>query len=202
VRGTGIQNSYIMKKLLTILILLFTTTAYAQVYTVERVIDGGTLKLTNGERVCLIGIDTPETHESKKLHRNAERTGQDVETIKELGKQSTEFVKSLLPVGTEVQLEYDVEKKDKYGRLLAYVYLPIRLGKKYPTLEHRHRFLIGIGSDAVACLLINSIIISEGYASPMTIPPNVKHAELFEKLYQEARENKIGVTQNVVDSSF
>jgi len=36
----------------------------------------------------------------------------------------------------------------------------------------------------------------------MTIPPNVKHAELFEKLYQEARENKIGVTQNVVDSSF
>lgn len=41
--------------------------------------------------------------------------------------------------------------------------------------------------------MLNGEIIRSGYASPMTIPPNVKHADLFQKLYQEARENKRGL---------
>ena len=50
-----------MKNLLTILsILLLTTSAYAETYTVERVIDAGTLKLTNGETVRLIGVQIPK----------------------------------------------------------------------------------------------------------------------------------------------
>jgi len=56
-------------------------------YRVQRVIDGDTLLLTNGERVRLIGVDTPEVHESKKLHRDAQRTQTDIETIKALGKE-------------------------------------------------------------------------------------------------------------------
>ncbi len=55
--------------LLTILICLISLPVFAQNNElVIRVIDGDTLKLASGEKVRLIGIDTPEMHESKKLH--------------------------------------------------------------------------------------------------------------------------------------
>ena len=57
-----------MKKLLTTLaILLIATASYAQTYTVERVIDGNTLKLTNSEEVRLIGVDIPKVKANKGL---------------------------------------------------------------------------------------------------------------------------------------
>ncbi len=140
---------------------------YADIY-VRRVIDGDTLQLETGERVRLIGIDTPEMHESDKLYRDSHRTGEDIRTIQELGRRAYEFTKKLVE-GKRVSLEFDVEKHDKYGRLLAYVYL-----KKDGTF-------------------VNAQIIQEGYASLMTIPPNVKYADLFLKLYQEARKNKRGL---------
>jgi len=134
---------------------------------VARVVDGDTLKLENGERVRLIGIDTPETHESEKLYRDSRKTNQDVKTIKAMGKKAAAFTGSLVE-NKRVSLDFDVEKRDKYGRLLAYVYLP----------------------DGT---FVNAEIIQQGFASLMTIPPNVKHVELFKKLYQEARENKRGL---------
>ena len=135
---------------------------------VKRVIDGDTLELESGERVRLIGIDTPEVHESNKLHRDSQRTGQDMSTIQKLGMRSWEFTEKLVE-GKRVSLEFDAEKYDKYNRLLAYVYL-----KKEGTF-------------------VNAQIIKEGYASTMTFPPNVKYADLFVKLYQEARNNKRGL---------
>ncbi|MDD2703565.1 MAG: thermonuclease family protein [Candidatus Omnitrophica bacterium] len=134
---------------------------------VQRVVDGDTLKLGNGERVRLIGIDTPEMHESSKLYRDSRRTGTDVQTIKALGKRSYEFVRGLLE-NQRVRLEFDVEKHDKYGRLLAYVYL----------------------KDGT---FINAEIVKQGYASLLTYPPNVKYVDLFKQLYKEARDNKNGL---------
>jgi len=114
------------KLLTTISILLIATSAHAQTYTVERVIDGDTIKLTNGERVRLIGIDAPESQPNDKAKRDAERTGQDLETINKMGQRATEFLKRFINEGDTVELEFDVQKWDKYGRLLAYVYLPRR----------------------------------------------------------------------------
>jgi micrococcal nuclease len=136
---------------------------------VDRVVDGDTLVLEGGQRVRLIGIDTPEMHESKKLYRDSQRMSQSAETIKKLGKRSYQFTRGLVE-GKRVKVEFDVEKKDKYGRLLGYVYLP----------------------DGT---FINAEIVKQGYASLMTYPPNVKYADLFLKLYQEARENKRGLWQ-------
>ena len=135
---------------------------------VRRVIDGDTIQLETGERVRLIGIDTPEMHESDKLYRDSQRTGQDMRAIQELGRRAYEFTKKLAE-GKRVSLEFDVEKYDKYSRLLAYVHL-----KKDGTF-------------------VNAEIIKQGYASLMTIPPNAKYADLFLKLYQEARNNKRGL---------
>lgn len=136
---------------------------------VTRVVDGDTLLLENNERVRLIGIDTPEMHGSDKLKRDSQRSGQDAAAIKELGIQSYEFTKKLVE-GKRVRLEFDVDKFDKYNRLLAYVYL----------------------SDGT---FVNAEIVEQGYASLLTIPPNVKYADLFQKLYREARQNQRGLWQ-------
>ena len=136
---------------------------------VVRAVDGDTLKLDSGERVRLIGIDTPEIHESYKLYRDSKKTHQDIRTIKALGMRAFEFTRNLAE-GKRVRLEFDLEKKDKYGRLLAYVYL----------------------KDGT---FVNAEIVKQGYASLMTYQPNVKYADLFLKLYREARQNQRGLWQ-------
>lgn len=134
---------------------------------VSRVIDGDTIILESGERVRLIGIDTPEMHDSNKLYRDSKNSKQDISSIKKMGRLSYQFTKNLLE-GKKVKLEFDVEKFDKYKRILAYVYL----------------------KDGT---FVNAQIVKEGFASLMTYPPNVKYAYLFLELYREARENKRGL---------
>lgn len=134
---------------------------------VTRVVDGDTLQMETGERVRLIGIDTPEMHESSKLHRDALRSQQDIATITAMGRQAYNFTKRLVE-GKRVRLEFDIEKRDKYNRLLAYVYL----------------------QDGT---FVNDEIIRQGYASIMTFPPNVKYVEVFRESYSEARENRRGL---------
>ncbi len=63
---------------------------------------------------------------------------------------------------TTVHLEFDVQQRDRYGRLLAYVYL------KDGTFA-------------------NAWLVEQGYAQVMTVPPNVKYQDLFLKLQREAR---------------
>jgi len=83
------------------------------------------------------------------------------------GKEAKNYVENLLR-GKKVRLEYDVDGYDQYGRTLAYIYL----------------------EDGT---FLNAKLIKEGYAKVMTVPPNVKYADLFVKLQKEARENKKGL---------
>lgn len=82
-------------------------------FTVERVVDGDTLKLTNKWRVRLIGIDTPET--VKHDH-----------PVEPWGPEATAFTREFVK-GGKVRLRFDRERKDDYGRVLAYVYVGERL---------------------------------------------------------------------------
>jgi micrococcal nuclease len=134
---------------------------------VTRAVDGDTLVLENNERVRLIGIDSPEMHDSDKLNRDAQQRSQDIETIKQMGRQSYKFTRDLVE-GKRVRLEFDVERLDKYKRMLAYVYLP----------------------DGT---FLNAKIVEQGYASLLTYSPNVRYADLFLKLYTEARKNQRGL---------
>jgi micrococcal nuclease len=134
---------------------------------VAYVYDGDTIKLDNGERVRLIGIDTPETHANAKLSKDVKRRRINREAQLAMGQEAAKFTRALVE-GKEVRLEFDVEPKDRYQRTLAYVYL----------------------TDGT---FVNEKIIREGYAYPLTIPPNVRHAHQFKQWFDEARENKRGL---------
>jgi micrococcal nuclease len=119
--------------------------------TVTRVVDGDTLAV-GGERVRLIGVDTPETV----------RPGSPVECF---GRAASAFTERLVE-GRRVRLEFDVERRDRYGRLLAYVH---RAGQ-----------------------MVNATLVREGYATPSAVPPNVRHAERFAALARRARQERRG----------
>ena len=135
--------------------------AKAEWYQVKRVIDGDTIELKNSETVRYIGVDTPETVDPRK-------------PVEYYGKEASEYNKGLVE-GKKVRLEFDVQKKDRYGRLLAYVYL----------------------SDGT---FVNAELVKLGYAQVATYPPNVKHQKLFQKLQREAREYNRGLWQKESDT--
>lgn len=76
---------------------------------VTRVVDGDTIVLGNDERVRLIGVDTPETKHPTK-------------PVQPFGPEASEFTRRAVE-GRYVTLKFDREKRDRYQRLLAYVYL-------------------------------------------------------------------------------
>jgi micrococcal nuclease len=119
---------------------------------VVRVVDGDTIHVRVGgreETVRYIGVDTPESV----------KPGAPVECF---AKKASAFNHRLVG-GEKVRLVPDAEARDRYGRLLAYVY---RVRDK--------RF-------------VNASLIRRGYAVPLTIPPNVAHAEQFRDLAAAAR---------------
>ena len=83
------------------------------VYQVERVVDGDTLLLSDRTRVRLQGIDTPET--VKPDH-----------PVEPWGPEASAFAKQFVGDG-QVRLQFDRERIDQHGRLLAYVWKDDRL---------------------------------------------------------------------------
>lgn len=124
----------------------------ARTLLVRRVIDGDTIELADGTRIRYIGINTPEVGQPG-------------------GKEATEANGALVE-GKKVRLEYDIQKQDKYGRTLAYVYL----------------------EDGT--IFVNAELVRQGYAQVATYPPNVKHVDLFQKYQQEAQTSQRGLWGN------
>jgi endonuclease YncB( thermonuclease family) len=129
-------------------------------YKVVRVVDGDTVILDiDGvdERVRLIGIDTPEA-----VHPDPARNVL-------FGKIASAYTKSMLD-GKDVMIELDIEERDQYGRLLAYVY---------------------INGD-----MFNKSLLEGGYAKVTTYPPNVKYVDQFIVLQKKAREAGKGLWED------
>ena len=133
-----------------LLVLFLLSTSHAEIYKVKRAIDGDTLLLTNGERVRLIGVDTPETKHPQK-------------PVQYFGKEASLFTGHMIG-GKEARFEFEKHKRDRYGRLLAYVYL-----------------LDGT--------FLNAEIIKQGYGFAYTRYP-FKYMQEFRRYEKEARENR------------
>lgn len=134
--------------------------------TVEKIIDGDTF-VCSGERVRLVGVDTPESVHNPRAEKQA-RSMRDLETVLELGRRARAFTASLLRPGMQVRLEFDVQVRDRYGRLLAYVWLP----------DGR---------------MLNEVLLEEGYATLYTVPPNVKYEDRLRKAQERARVKRRGL---------
>lgn len=165
IRRRGATAGALLGAVITIVVLLVSnarqeaTAGRSDRVTVERVVDGDTVVVRLGgrdERVRLIGINTPETVDPRK-------------PVQCFGKEASNRTKSLLPRGTAVRLERDVEARDRYGRLLAYVY------------------------RAQDGTFVNLALAQEGFAESLTIPPNVAYADRFAAAVADARRASRGL---------
>ena len=123
---------------------------------VVAIVDGDTIHVrVDGriEKVRYIGVNAPEVRHPTKGE--------------EPGGREASAVNRRLVEGKPVRLELDVQRRDQYGRLLAYVW--------------------------VDDVMVNAELVRQGYAQVMTVPPNVRYQELFLKLQREARAARRGL---------
>ena len=173
--------------------MFFVNNVFAQTYTVKQVIDSITLELTNGEIVRLIGMDIPGAiFPLERAKKYAELTGEDIQTVYWKANDGNRLISRLLlsawaEFGEKtVELEFDEQKRDKEGRLLAYVYIPFPEGK---SLYDRTTVI----RNGKKYWFVNLDSIRYGYTVPKVEPPNVKYADLFKEAYQEAMDNRRGI---------
>ena len=80
--------------------------------------------------------------------------------------------------GKTVYLEKDISDTDQYGRLLRYIWLD------QPEV---------LNEESIRSLMINAVMVDQGYAQPYTFPPDVKYAEVILTCAREARDNERGL---------
>lgn len=136
-------------------------TTYGESLTTEvkRVIDGDTILLANNDTVRLLNIDTPETVKPES-------------PVECYGPEASAYNKSL-ELEEYIVLKFDKEKRDQYGRLLAFVF-PAKVDTN--LIENSY----------------NAQLVKHGFARSYIIPPNTSYAKLFQKLEREARDANIG----------
>lgn len=131
---------------------------------VTHLVDGDTVDVAfstgsgkpSTERIRLIGIDTPET----------KRPDTPVECF---GREASSALAALIPIGTPVMVERDVEERDRYGRLLGYVFR---------------------ASDG---LFVNHEMVRAGMATPYTFPPNIAYVDVFAAAGDASRAAAVGL---------
>lgn len=135
------------------------STVLAPNATVVRVVDGDTIVVDLGgqtERVRLIGVNTPETVDPRV-------------PVQCFGREASDHLHEMLPEGSGVRLERDVEERDRYGRLLAYVWRA--------------------GDGA----FVNLELLDDGYGQVLSIPPNIAYVDRFRAAQQTARDAERGL---------
>lgn len=120
---------------------------------VIRVIDGDTIEIEGGERVRYIGIDTPETMDPRK-------------PIQCFGVQASRKNKELVE-GRKVRLERDIADRDKYNRLLRYVW--------------------------VGDIFVNLELVKQGFAYSYSYPPDIKYQDQFIRAQEESKKANVGL---------
>lgn len=123
-------------------------------YRVTRVIDGDTIELSSGEKVRLICIDTPERGEDGYS-------------------EATDYLESLV-LNEDVELVKDVSEKDRYGRLLRYIYL----------------------EDGT---FVNEMIVYKGYGKAYLYNPDTSKCPIIQKAEQHAKSNKLGIWKETIE---
>ena len=152
-RRVAVIGAPAVRRLLSVLVLLLALPSGAWAQLVTRVVDGDTIVVAGVGTVRLIGVDTPETVDPRK-------------PVQFFGKEASEFTRRMAQ-GKVVRLEFDVQRKDKYQRTLAYAYLP----------------------DGT---FLNAEIVKQGFGHAYTTYP-FRYLEQFRQFEREARAAKRGL---------
>ncbi|ALS21468.1 MULTISPECIES: thermonuclease family protein [Paenibacillus] len=123
---------------------------------VTGVVDGDTIKVElegKEETVRMILVDTPET-----VHPN--------KPVQPFGPEASALAKKTLE-GKEVKLERDVSQRDRYGRILAYVYVDDQM--------------------------FNEVLLEKGLARVSVFPPDVKYVDRFREIQKKAQKARLGI---------
>ncbi|GIQ67479.1 hypothetical protein DUZ99_08535 [Xylanibacillus composti] len=123
---------------------------------ITRVVDGDTMKAMIGDKeetIRLLLIDTPET-----VHPNKE--------VQPFGPEASNFAKEML-TGQDVMLEFDVSERDRYGRLLAYLWIGDRM--------------------------FNEMLLEQGLARVAVYPPDIRHVDRFREIQKTAQLAGVGI---------
>ncbi|MDA0875101.1 MAG: thermonuclease family protein [Bacteroidetes bacterium] len=116
---------------------------------VERIIDGDTIHCPPVGRIRLIGIDTPERGQQP------------------FGPAATQALTDMTPIGSSITVEFDVDRTDRYDRILGYLWA---------------------GGE-----LVNWRLVREGWALMATYPPNVRYTDHYLEAQQNARTDGVGL---------
>jgi len=130
--------------------------------TVSRVVDGDTIIANldgSEERVRYIGIDTPES-----VKPNSQ--------VECFGPEASKENERLLPSGSKIRLVIGAEPRDRYGRLLAYLYRKDNGGRE---------------------LFVNADLVRRGFADTLVFAPNTRHAREFAQLRAESERARLGL---------
>lgn len=145
-----------------ILVSIFSTQAQdsqLQKWTLSEIVDGDTVyaidSLGNRVKFRLIGIDAPESRHPFK-------------PVQPFSKEATAYLQELLASSEHIFIEFDIDKFDRYGRMLAYIYTETKQ-------------------------FVNAKMVEEGFAQIMTYAPNVKYVETFYDLQKSAQLSRKGM---------
>ena len=135
-------------------------------FKVVKVIDGDTIVLQGGETVRYIGMDAPEMSFRQGCFAQQATT------------KNSELV-----LGKFVRLEKDVSERDKYGRILRYVYV---------SKNDNPSTLTNLNNNELE-VFVNEYLVKEGYATVKIYSPDVVYADLLAQAEKDARENHRGL---------
>jgi micrococcal nuclease len=121
--------------------------------------------MSQKEKLRMIGVDTPETVHPKK-------------EVQHYGKEASDYMKKAL-TDKKVWLQMDAGPRDRYQRLLAYVWT-----EKPNDADNEQE---------IRTKMFNARLLLEGYGQVMTIQPNSKYADMFTKFQGEARDGNRGL---------
>ncbi len=122
---------------------------------VSKIIDGDTVHLKDGRKIRLIGINTPEI-------------GRHGEASQPFARQAYDVLVKLLKNNKRIGLSYDIDRKDRYKRILAYI-----------TLTNGQS--------------IEQALLSKGLAHSIVVPPNDSRIKCYRYLEKKAREANLGL---------
>lgn len=135
---------------------------------VVRVISADTLTILyrgKWQEIKLIGSEAPQTTLNDRTYEEALRNSTSTDEVIRRGQKAAEFVKGFLQYGSQVWIEFDVRPRDRYSRLLGYVYL----------------------ADG---RMLNEVLLRQGLADLFLAPPNMRYSQRFQELARLGRRRK------------